>query len=415
MHGIFASCVLTALLLAAAWADHHEHHHHHHHHAGTEHSHEGEMSCHKLSPPSADFAFALYKNLNAKAAAGKNIFYSPLGISTSLSMLSAGASGETHSQLFSTLGYKAHNQAEINEAYEHLFHMLGHSQENSQLDVGNIAAVRTGFSPVEKFTKDVQHYYSGEIHNIDFTKTPEAAAEINRMIAEKTKDKIKDLVKDLDSNMAMVLINYVYFRGQWEKPFNANLTIKADFHVDDTTTVQVDMMRRTGRYDLYQDVENHTTVIMLPYKGNTSMMVVLPEEGKMAKVEGYINKDYIKHWHDSLFKNSVDLCVPKFSISADASLESTLKEMGITDAFAESADFSGISEDVKLKLSKVSHKAVLSVDETGTEAAAATTLEIMPMSMPETIKLDRPFLLFILEHSTKSVLFMGKINDPTAM
>ncbi|XP_076612503.1 alpha-1-antitrypsin homolog [Chaetodon auriga] len=414
MRGIFASCALTALLLAAAWADHHGHHHHHNH-AGTEHSHEGEMSCHKLSPPNADFAFALYKSLNAKAAAGKNIFYSPLGISTSLSMLSTGASGETHSQLFSTLGYSAHNQADINDAYEHLIHMLGHSQENSQLDVGNIAAVRTGFNPLEKFTKDVQHYYSGEIHKTDFTKSAEAAAEINRMIAEKTKDKIKDLVNDLDADMAMVLINYVFFRGQWEKPFNGNLTSKADFHVDDTTTVQVDMMKRTGRYDLYQDAENHTTVIMLPYKGNTSMMIVLPEEGKMAEVEGYINKDYIRHWHDSLFKNSVDLFMPKFSISADASLESTLKEMGITDAFSDSADFSGISEEVKLKLSKVSHKAVLSVDETGTEAAAATTIEIMPMSMPETIKLDRPFLAFILEHSTKSILFMGKINNPTAM
>ncbi|MGU1914727.1 serpin family protein, partial [Pseudomonas aeruginosa] len=105
----------------------------------------------------------------------------------------------------------------------------------------------------------------------------------------------------------------------------------------------------------------------------------------------------------------------KFSISADASLDSTLKEMGITDAFADSADFSGMSDEVMLRVSKVSHKAVLSVDETGTEAAASTTIEVMPMSMPETLKVDRPFLVFILEHSTRSILFMGKINNPTAM
>ncbi|XP_035535197.1 alpha-1-antitrypsin homolog [Morone saxatilis] len=410
MHGIFTSCALATLLLAAAWADHHHHHGH-----GTEHSHDGEMSCHKLSPPNADFAFALYKSLNAKAAAGKNIFYSPLGISTALSMLSTGASGETHSQLFSSLGYSAHNQAQINEAYEHLFHMLGHSQENQQMVVGNAAAVRSGFNPLEKFLNDVKHFYSGEIFNVDFTKSAEAAAEINRFIASKTQDKIKDMVKDLDPEMAMVLINYVFFRGQWEKPFDGNLTSKADFHVDDTTTVQVDMMKKTGRFDSYQDVENHTTVIMLPYKGNTSMMIVLPDEGRMAEVEGYINKDYLRHWHDSLFRNSVDLFLPKFSISTEATLDSTLKELGITNAFADNADFSGISEEVKLKVSKVSHQAVLSVDETGTEAAAATTIEIMPMSMPETIKLDRPFLVFILEHSTRSILFMGKINNPTAM
>ncbi|XP_070781899.1 alpha-1-antitrypsin homolog [Enoplosus armatus] len=418
MRGIFASCALAALLLAAAWADHnghhHEHHHHHHHH-GTEHSHEGEMSCHKLSPPNADFGFALYKNLNTKAAAGKNIFYSPLGISTALSMLSMGARGETHSQLFSSLGYSAQNQSIVNEAYEHLFHMLGHSQENQLLDVGNAVAVRSGFNPLEKFVKDVKHYYSGEIFNVDFTKPAEAAAEINTFIARKTQDKIRDQVKDLDPEMAMVLINYVYFKGQWEKPFNGNLTHKADFHVDETTTVQVDMMKRTGRYDFYQDDDNHTTVIMLPYKGNTSMMIVLPHEGKMKEVEGYINKDYIKHWHDSVYRSSVDLFLPKFSISADASLDSTLTEMGITDAFSDNADFSGLSDEVKLKVSKVSHQAVLSVDETGTEAAATTTIEVMPMSMPENMKLNRPFLAFILEHSTQSILFMGKINNPTAM
>ncbi|XP_069014742.1 alpha-1-antitrypsin homolog [Embiotoca jacksoni] len=414
MRGMFASCALAALLLAVAWADHdHDHHHqgHDHHQQG----HEGGMSCHKLSSPNADFAFALYKSLNAKAAAGKNIFYSPLGISTALSMLSTGARGDTHTQMFSSLGYGALNQMQVNEAYEHLFHMLGHSQETQQLDVGNALALRSGFSPLDKFLKDIKHHYSGETINVDFTKPDEAAAEINRYIASKTQDKIKDMVKDLDPEMAMVLINYVYFRGQWEKPFDANMTEKAEFNVDDTTKVQVDMMKKLGRYDFYQDSENHTTVVMLPYKGNTSMMIVLPDEGKMSKVEGYINKEYIQHWHNSLFRNNINLFMPKFSISAEASLVDTLKEMGMTDAFGDNADFSGMSDEVKLKASKVSHQAVLSVDETGTEAAAATTIEIMPMSMPETIALNRPFMVFILEHSTKSILFMGKINNPTAM
>lgn len=90
--------------------------------------------------------------------------------------------------------------------------------------------------------------------------------------------------------------------GEWEKPFDSSLTDKQDFHVDENTKVSVDMMMRTGRYDFYQDSDNHTSVIMLPYKGNTSMMIVLPDEGKMAEVEGFINKDYLKHWHDSLFR-----------------------------------------------------------------------------------------------------------------
>ncbi|XP_032398747.1 alpha-1-antitrypsin homolog isoform X1 [Etheostoma spectabile] len=408
MRGIFASCALSALLLAAAWADHH------HHPPGSEHGHEGELSCHKLSSPNADFAFALYKSLNNNTTAGQNIFFSPLGISTALSMLSTGASGETHRQLFSSLGYSTFTQTQVNEAYKHLVDMHGNSQESQQLDVGNGVAVRSGFSPLEKFLKDVKHYYSADIFNVDFTKPAEAAAQINTFIANKTKDKIKDMVNDLDPDMAIVLTNYVYFKGLWKTPFSRDATHKTDFNVDKTTKVQVDMMIRKGDYDTYWDVDNHTTVVMLPYKGNTSMMIVLPDEGKMKEVEGYINKDYIKHWRDSVSMKYVDLYLPKFSISADAPLENTLKEMGITDAFENKADFSGMSE-VPLKVSKASHKALLSVAEMGTEAASSTIFEAVFLSKPRSVKINRPFLVFILENVTGSILFMGKINNPTAM
>ncbi|CAJ1077271.1 alpha-1-antitrypsin homolog isoform X1 [Xyrichtys novacula] len=399
--GTFSRCALLALLVAAAWADHHH----------SEHSHTED---HKLSSPNADFAFALYKSLNAKTDAGKNIFYSPLGISTVLSMVSAGARGETHSQLFSGLGYSALNQSQVDEAYKHLFEIHGKSDEDLQLDVGNAAAVRSGFSPREKFLNDVRQSYSGEIFSIDFNNPTQAAAEINGFIANKTHDKIRDMVKDLDSLTAMVLINYVYFKGMWKNPFNSIMTRKMDFNVDKTTKVKVDMMDRTGTYSTYWDRGNHTTVVMLPYKGNCSMMIVLPDEDKMKEVEGYINKDYIRHWRDSVSMEYIMLHLPKFSVSVDAPLESTLKEMGITDAFEDKADFSGIS-DMKLKISKASHKAMISVTEMGTEAAAVSIIELIPYSMPQSVIIDRPFLVFILENFTGSILFMGKISNPTAM
>ncbi|XP_042339443.1 alpha-1-antitrypsin homolog [Plectropomus leopardus] len=219
MRGISVSCALAALLLAAVWADHHQDHHH-----GSDHSHEGRMSCHKLTAPNADFAFALYKSLNANAAAGKNIFFSPLGISTALSMLSTGAAAETHRQLFSTLGYGALNQTQVNEAYEHLLHMLGHGPRDQQLDVGNAVALRSGFSPLETFLNDVRRHYSGEVFSVNLTKPAEAADEINAFIANKTQDKIKDMVKDLDAEMVMVLINYVYFKGKRQVQVHVSLS-----------------------------------------------------------------------------------------------------------------------------------------------------------------------------------------------
>lgn len=331
-----------------------------------------------------------------------------------LSLLAVGAKGSTLSQIYSGLGYSALTPEQVNEGYEHLLHMLGHSQDAMQLEAGAGVAIRDGFKVVDQFLKDAQHYYNSEAFGVDFSKPEIAAAEINKFIARKTHDKITNMVKDLDADTVMMLINYMYFRGKWEKQFDAKLTHKADFKVDQDTTVQVDMMKRTGRYDIYQDPVNQTTVMMVPYKGNTSMMIVLPDDGKMKELEESICRHHLKNWHDKLFRSSVDLFMPKFSISATSKLDDILMDMGMTDAFDYKADFSGMTEEVKVRVSRVLHQAVMSVDEKGTEAAAITTIEIMPMSLPDTVILNRPFLVLIVEDSTMSILFMGKITNPTA-
>lgn len=200
MRGIFASCALTALLLAVAQAHHHIDH--------------DTMKCRAISSPNSNFAFSLYKKINGRTAAGKNIFMSPLGLSAALSMLSTGARGKTQAQLFSTLGYANLDQARVNEAYSHLFQMLGQSQQEQKLDLGNSIAVRTGFNPLQTYLTDIQNNYNGEVFSVDFSNPSEAVGQINRHIATKTQDKIKNIVKDLDPSIAMVLINYVYFRGK---------------------------------------------------------------------------------------------------------------------------------------------------------------------------------------------------------
>lgn len=217
MRRITASCTFTALLLAVAWADHHhghDHGHGHDHIHPMSHGNHEEMACHKLSPHNADFGFALYKSLNAKAAAGKNIFYSPLGISSALAMLSKGSSGQTHDQLVSALGYSGLTSSEIDEGFVHLFSMLSPSERNQHLYLGNAAAVRSGFSPLKTYLNDVKDKYSGHIFNVNFNEPASAAAEINKYIASKTQDMIKDQVSGLDRETAMVLINYIFFRGR---------------------------------------------------------------------------------------------------------------------------------------------------------------------------------------------------------
>ncbi|XP_030627868.1 alpha-1-antitrypsin homolog [Chanos chanos] len=420
----FGLLLVIACAAAPASNDHCIHsadHHKHLHHAKEEHhpSHEGaHQDCHLLSPHNADFAFSLYRKLNALPdSKGKNIFFSPVSISMALSLLALGAKEQTHSEIYRVLEYSNLQPAQVNEGYEHLLHMLNHSRDAFQLEMGSSLAIRQGFKPLDKFLQDAQHYYQSEAFTADFSKPDVAAQEINKYIAKKTEDMITDLVKDVDKDTVMMLISYLFFRGKWEKPFDAKRTYKDDFHVDENTKVTVDMMSRNGLYQYYIDQANHTTVLMLPYKGNASMMILLPDEGKMQEVEGLLSKEQIKHWHDSLLRERFPVTVPKFSMSATYSLADTLQEMGMVNAFSQSADLSGISESHKLMVSKVEHKAVLKVDERGTEAAAATTVEIVLMSaLPRLrINLNRPFLLLIVEDSTKTILFMGKITDPTAV
>lgn len=214
--------MLAALLLVVASEkgndhSHHDHSHHDHSqhvHQHGQHGHDGEAICHLLSNGNADFGFALYKQLNANSDAKKNIFFSPLGISSALSVLTKGARGDTHSQLFSTLGYSAFNQSQVDDAYKHLFHMFMHQRGNQELLLGNAAAVHQTFSPLETYMNDITDYYTAEVFNVDFTKPQEAAAEINGYIARNTQDMIKDQVKDLDPDTAMVLINYIFFKGR---------------------------------------------------------------------------------------------------------------------------------------------------------------------------------------------------------
>ncbi|XP_017539003.1 alpha-1-antitrypsin homolog [Pygocentrus nattereri] len=422
MCGKIFCCLLVSLLLTVSLAAPHDHedhsadHHQHLHHGKDEPhpSHDGDDDLsRRLIPHNADFAFSLYKKLaGLPDVQGKNIFFSPLSISMALSMLALGAKGETHSQIFSTLGYSTLTPDQVNEGYEHLFHMLGHSQDAMVLEAGSAVAVREGFKPVDKFLKDAQHYYQGEAFSVDFSKPEVAVQEVNKYIAKKTKDMITDMVKTLDPATVMMLINFIYFRGQWEEPFNVEDTKKADFHVDEKTNVTVDMMENLEFYRFYDDRDNFSSIIMVPYKCNGSMIIVLPDEGKMEEVEKSIDKHRLRYWSEKISDSYVELFMPKFSISSYFSLADTLEEMGMVSAFSDTADLSGISEETKLKVSKVLHQAKLKVDEKGTEAAAATTIEAVFTSLPFTMKLNRPFLIYIMDHVSRSILFMGRITNP---
>ncbi|KAG5277077.1 hypothetical protein AALO_G00113290 [Alosa alosa] len=425
VHCGVVAALLLSVALAAPQGDHEghdhgphtaEHHHHLHHGEDEPHpQHEGQHN-NKLQGPNADFAFTLYKKLSALPEQS-NIFFSPLSISMALSMLALGAKGDTFSQLYQALGYAEMTPEAVNEAYEHIFHMLGHEKENMKLDATSAVALREGAQVLDTFLEQAQHHFGSTPFTVDFTKPDVATEEINKYIAQQTNNTITDMVKEVDPDTLMMLINCIYFSGKWQSPFTTRLTKPADFHVDENTKVTVDMMHSEGEYEYYEAKGNFTTVIRIPYHGSASMIIVLPDQGKMKEVEDTISPSYVKHWIEAMEEGPVKIIMPKYSISGRFSLKDILQAMGVVTAFSDTADFSPMTS-AAVKVSKVEHQAVLNVNEKGTEAAAVTTVEIVlrGIFIPQrkVIEINRPFFVFITDKSTKSILFMGKISNPAA-
>ncbi|XP_064421208.1 alpha-1-antiproteinase-like [Latimeria chalumnae] len=178
------------------------------------------MLCHKLTPANSDFAIRFYnKVLSCPTRATKNIFFSPISISTALSMLSLGAKSSTLHQLHEGLGFNTTelSEDEIHKAFEHLILMLNKDHNELQINTGNVIYLNEGFEPIQKFIDDAKLYYDAEVSNVDFQKSEETMQKINAHVKNQTHGKIEDLIKDLDNDTIMLLLNYIFFRGKSTK------------------------------------------------------------------------------------------------------------------------------------------------------------------------------------------------------
>ncbi|XP_018615539.2 alpha-1-antitrypsin-like [Scleropages formosus] len=395
---------------------HHGHHGHHGHHRDRHHHHEKhENGSLRLYKENGEFAFSLYKQIASKSdSQSKNIFFSPLSVSLALAALSLGTRGKTHQQLFSGLGFNETEITveEVNEAFHQILLDLS-KKADVDLSVGSALFMHNTFKPQPEFLENMKRYYHSEGFTADFTKTTDTTDLINKYVKDKTHGKISKLVKDLDPSTVMYLISYMYFKGKWEIPFDPEKTQGSIFHVNKTHKVPVQMMAKSDSFFVYHDKEISAHVLQLRYNGSVSMMLILPEHGLEA-FEKVFSRAHMKKWYRHVKETHCEVYIPKFSIETSYDLKDILTGMGITDIFSAGADFTGIS-DSPLVVSKVVQKATLDVDESGSTATAATGVEVMLMSVrfPLILRFDRPFMMIIGHHETRSLLFMGKIVNPT--
>jgi serpin B len=365
------------------------------------------------------FALDLYARL--KTVDG-NLFLSPYSISTCLAMTFAGARGDTAAQMAQTLHFGT-NQNQLAASFNELQEQLNQEQEKNgmELDFANGIWAQKDHVFLAAFLDVARQSYGANLRQIDFrTRSETARTEINDWVGHETKGKITDLIQPGVVNPAtqLVLVNAIYFKGQWAREFDKQNTANAPFSVTSTQKLPVPLMNLTADFK-YAEVGG-LQLLELPYAGDGfAMVVLLPRDvDGLKNLENLLNKQTLDHWLTQARELNVAVLLPKFKLAAQFSLAKPLGEMGMTDAFSPGADFSGMDGERDLFISAVVHKAFVDVNEEGTEAAAATgvvmRMNAVRMPRPTPIfRADHPFLFLIRDLHSGSILFLGRVVDPT--
>jgi serpin B len=374
-----------------------------------------------------DFAFALYGKLkddpNATIPKGEpngNLFFSPYSLSTALAMTYAGARGNTEKQMATALHFTLPRR-NLYSAFGTLQKQLIQEEKSRgyQLLLANALWLQKGEPFLKEFLDLNKYYYGAGLNQLDFNETEKSRQIINLWVEEKTKEKIKELIPPggVDEATVLVLTNAIYFKGEWRTKFEKKDTERADFAISAKDKVKIDLMHLKEDFKYYEDEKMQA--VELPYKGNElSMLVLLPEETEgLKKVEDTLTAESINVLLSKMkATKKVDVYFPKFKIVwGTFSLNEALIALGMRDAFDmdKGADFSGINGKGDIWIKDVFHKAVIEINEEGTEAAAATAV-VMEKAAIRYIEFraDHPFIFIIKDNRSGSILFMGKVINP---
>lgn len=351
-----------------------------------------------------------------------SFIFSPLSVGYALAMVNNGAKGETEKQIRDVIGFGDNSASDVNEFYKYLTQSLLGVDNTVKMNIANAQVFNTFIGDESKYKKSYKsaltNYYDALFEGYDFIKdNGKALSAINSWASKQTEGMINPLLEELSPDSATLLMNAIYFKGSWADKFNASNTRKEQFTMAGGKKIEVDMMNQTSNVS-YMAMKGYK-VISKPYgNGAFKMTFILPNEG-ISTAE--LVKDFDRSTWEVLTKDTgereVKIKIPKFETSFKLELNDYLKSLGMTDAFLGSkADFSNMSDELSLYISKIFQKARIKVEEKGTEAAAVTVIDMKMTSAlpspsePPTFYATRPFLYAISEISTGAILFMGQYN-----
>uniref|UniRef100_A0A8C8SVI4 Serpin domain-containing protein n=1 Tax=Pelusios castaneus TaxID=367368 RepID=A0A8C8SVI4_9SAUR len=388
------------------------------------------------------FSLDFFKELNNDDSSG-NIIFSPLSISAALGMVLLGARDKTQTQIQKVGSNKSYknirkaqkrsSQIKLRETFPHCLQFpathlhFTHTTINIpttsyELAIANRLYGEKTFHFLQQYLSCIQKMYQAELKPVDFQNAAEETREeINLWVESFTKGKIKDLFPPnaLSAATKLVLVNAVYFKGQWAVEFKKENTRESPFHINKTASKPVQMMVNMGKYKIATIEKHRCQVLELPYKGgDLSMYILLPNDYTgLTQLEKELTYEKLTTWisphHFQEVKAEVSL--PRFKIEKTTELNKYLKALGMTDVFdPKESDLSGITKVKGLFVSKAVHKAYIEINEEGTEAAAATGIVAGVTSIGTHIQFvaDHPFLFFIRHQKTKCILFYGRFSSP---
>lgn len=375
----------------------------------------GEKDYEKLVDPSNELGFKLLDQINTDDSG--NLFISPTSLWMALAMTYNGADGATKEEVAKTLQVNGLEPMDVNRANASLMTMLNNDSKNIQLQIANSIWLNNEYKFQEQFSQRTKDYFNAKIEEIDI-KSNDSPKRINDWVEKATNGKIDKIVDGtLDENLVAMLLNAIYFKGDWKYPFNKKDTENRNFSLMDGTKKEVPFMKLQEK--LSYTVNNEFQAVKLPYgEGEMSMTIVLPNEQKSFKEF----KDTLsaEKWTalQSDFKGlKGTLLLPKFKMEYETELNDALEALGMRSAFKDRADFSKMVEgDASLFISKVKQKTYIDVNEEGTEAAAVTGISVdttsAPVDDPFVMEVNRPFFFAITDDETGVVLFIGFVANP---
>jgi len=356
------------------------------------------------------FGFKLFKNIEEATPAGENIFISPLSASYALGMVWNGAVGETRQAMGTALEMTDLTEEEINLSYRSLMSVLPNADPEVIVALANSIWSRQNKEIVPEYIDLCQTYFDALVQSVNF-QDPATVDAINQWCSDNTNGRIDEIIKPpILGDVAMMLLNAIYFKGTWTHLFDSLDTYDGKFQLEDDSYVDCRVMTREDTLDYFSN--EIFQAVDLPYGNESySMTIMVPNYNKTVDdILAVLNDDNWKSWLDGFYRTEMPIYMPKFKFEYEISLKQILMAMGMEIAFTPAADFSGMFVDGVGWIDKVKQKTFVQVDEQGTEAAAVTIVVMVDSIFGFFI--NKPFLFVIHEHQTGAILFMGKIANP---